>query len=544
MSRSTLALGVQPGALALVLLVLAACGSTAPNARKASAAAHAPAQLVIGVVIDQLGSSTLERYLPYLAHDGLIKRAADHGTYVERVRFEYATTVTAVGHAAIYTGQPPRHSGITSNRVWNPTLGSWLNIVDDRQHRVFGTTSEFASPAALRAQTVGDRLKAETHNRARVVSVSIKPWPAVMSGGTKSDMVAWYSETKPGRMVTSTYYAEQFPDWMARWNHQHPVDRYLSVWSAANPRLLQKVLGDDSRTGEAHVHGWDAAMPHDPIASPNPHAAFTLTPPSTAYLLDFARTARLHYKMGEDDVPDLLMISISASDKIGHVFGPDSWEYLDHLLRLDQLLGQFVSDLEQQSRVAVLITSDHGVGPLPEQSSSKTAARVSPVELTQRLRDAAAQRMGPGIWIAPVEQPFIAFGSPVKTVAQRQALVALATSVLGQDKRIAAVYDLQALKASAEPKNAQEALVWRSTPKMITADLFIVPAQGVILCADSGTTHGSPWPYDRDVPALIYGAGISKKRNTNIVSQRRVAATFADLLGIPAPKSTVDSLLQ
>ena len=152
--------------------------------------------------------------------------------------------------------------------------------------------------------------------------------------------------------------------------------------------------------------------------------------------------------------------------------------------------------------------------------------------------------MGPGIWIAPVEQPFIAFGSPVKTVAQRQALVALATSVLGQDKRIAAVYDLQALKASAEPKNAQEALVWRSTPKMITADLFIVPAQGVILCADSGTTHGSPWPYDRDVPALIYGAGISKKRNTNIVSQRRVAATFADLLGIPAPKSTVDSLLQ
>jgi len=543
MSHSTSVRALRQTVLAFQVLALTACGSTSPGATQPPAAGHAPAQWVAGIVIDQLGSSTLQRYLPYLADDGLIKRAIARGTYIERVRYAYATTVTAVGHAAIYTGQPPRYSGITSNRVWHPKLGKWLNVVDDQKHQVFSASTEFASPAALTAQTIGDKLKAATQNRARVVSVSIKPWPAVMSGGTKADMVAWYSDTSPGRMVTSTYYAKQLPAWMTRWNDQHPVDTYLGVWSPANPQLLQQRLGNDSRTGEGHVHGWDSAMPHDPKMSTNPHAAFTLTPQSSVYLLDFARAAHVHYDMGQDNAPDLLMISISASDKIGHVFGPDSWEYLDHLFRLDRFLGAFVSELEAQSRVAVLVTSDHGVGPLPEQSSSKAAGRLSPVELTQRLQKAAARRMGPGNWIAPVDQPFVAFGASVKTASQRQALVALTKNVLDQDKRIAAVYDLQALKARPEPESEPEALVWRSTPTTITADLFIVPAQGVILC-ETGTTHGSPWAYDREVPALVYGAGVPLKHVPNTVSQSRVAATFAELLGMPTPQSGVDSLLQ
>lgn len=542
MSPPTLTLARRHTLLALQVLALTACGSASPSVTQAPAQDHGPAQLVVGLVIDQLGSTTLQRYLPYLADDGLIKRAVTHGVYVERVRYDYATTVTAVGHAAIYTGQPPRYSGITSNRVWHPKLDRWLNIVDDQKHQVFGSTSEFASPSALKTQTIGDKLKTVTQNRGRVVSVSIKPWPAVMSGGAKPDMVAWYSDTPSGRMVTSTYYAKQLPDWMAHWNAQHPVSKYLSVWSPADPNLLQQTLGDDSRNSEDHVHGWDSSLPHDPRASTHPYAAFALTPQSSAYLLDFARAARLHYEMGKDNVPDLLMISISASDKIGHVFGPDSWEYLDHLLRVDRLLGKFVSELEAQARVAVLVTSDHGVGPLPEQPSSK-AARLSPIELTQRLQEAAAERMGPGAWIAPVEQPFVAFGNSVKTVAQRQALVALTKNVLAQEERIAAVYDLQSLKASPEPQSEHKALVWRSTPPAITADLFIVPAKGVIFC-DTGTTHGSPWAYDREVPVLIYGTNISKKHNPNTVAQSRVAATFADLLGLPAPQPGVDSLLQ
>lgn len=523
-------------------VLLSGCGGSAPAPSSVPPKKPSHAPLVVSIVIDQLGSWALERYLPYLHENGLIKRIVSQGAFYEHSQYSYAGTFTAPGHATIYTGRLPRDHGVYANRAWHPELGQWLSIVDDQTHHIHGTHDEFAGPNVLRVPTVGDLLKTSSQNQAKVVSVSLKPWPAIASGGKQADLVAWYNLT--GEMTTSTFYASSLPEWIAAWNREHPVTQYMGVWSVDDPTLLERLVGNDVKPGESPYYGWTTAFPHDPRMSTSPNEAFLLTPQSVSYLLDFSRAVVSHYHMGEDAVADLLMVSVSTTDKIGHAFGNESWEYVDNLIRTDHMLGTFIKELEQRFPVAVVVTSDHGAEPIPEQSTKASATRIKSKEFLSTITRVANHHLGEGQWIAPLDGTYVVFGPSVKTPAQQHTLVTEIQKTLKKDKRIWAVYDLDTLKTAKEPSDAIEAAVWRSTPSDINASLYIVPAENVLFRLDAGTTHGSPWRYDREVPVLIQAPGITTSRHTNPVDQIRVAATLADLLGIAPPQPTVPSLLQ
>lgn len=535
----------------------AACGSSARHSPKpqrpgaVTTSTQKPPRLVVSVVLDQLGSRVLERYLPYLPSDGILAKAAQRGAYHRRVVIGYAATLTGPGHAAIFTGAPPSLSGLMANSLWDRAHQRFVPSEDDRQHAVFGVEGEFASPKILRAESVGDVLKRQTGGAGKVVSISMKARAAVLSGGQRPDLAAWYDGAIPG-FTTSTYYVDQAPPWMETWRQANPLSARLGAWNAGDPAMLQRVLGDDNRPGEGDWEGWGPSFPHPLGDLPNASETFIATPQGSEYLLDFALECVRQYHLGEDHIPDLLAISVSGTDYVGHVFGPDSWEYLDNLIRVDRALRRLVDALEARTTTAFLITSDHGVAPLPEhaRAEGRPAGRVADQQLMAALNQSLEARFGAGKWVEAYGTPLLYLSAAAREPQRRDDLVAAAVAWLRTVPELAGAYDVR--EAAGWGSNADPArrAVGLSIHPSVAADIFLVPAPYYLVVGGSGvsstaagTSHGTPWSYDREVPVLFWGAGVKPSSTIKSLDHSRVATTLARLLGIAKPAQADEQAL-
>jgi Type I phosphodiesterase / nucleotide pyrophosphatase len=510
------------------------------------------AALVVLVVFDQLPSWALEKYGAALHPEGFLRAGARRGVWIERVSFPYAGTYTAPGHAAIVTGKSPSASGVAANERWDRGRGKVISAVDDGRHEVFGHPGAFASPTVLRADTVGDLLRRTTGGRARVVSLSVKDRSAVLMGGRGPDIAIWYDHALPG-FTTSRYYADSEPAWLADWRRQHPVDRLLAPWTPSlPPALLEQLTGPDRSPGEADWFQLGTVFPHDPRASSKPYVALRALPALTDDLLALADAAVAAYQLGADDVPDLLAISIATTDYAGHFFGPESWEYLDALARVDRAVGAWLDRLAERAPIAVVSSADHGVAPLPERSAAAGAhgGRIDPIALEADLESALAAQLGTGEWIDTYEPPFIYLSASAEAnPAIRSRTLAAATAHLARRTDIAwaGPVDSPALHRPESGSPISEELrraIALSIPPAPDGDLFVVPAPFHAVIEDDprdrGTGHGTPWPHDREVPALFYGPGIAPgQRHPGPLPQARVAATLAALLRLPWPDAAL-----
>lgn len=317
--------------------------------------------LVIGVVIDQLGSQTFERLEPLLSPEGIVARVRAQGRVYGRVVYPYATTLTAPGHSAIYSGATPSESGIAGNARFDRTTGERLAYVDDRKHAVHGVAkARYAAPTLLRVETVADALKRASARRGKVVSLSLKDRSAVLPAGQLPDLVLFYESEIPG-FTTSSFYAPALPQWVVDFNFKHMPD-LQAEWTFDPERQPQlEALGPDPAPGEGAPIGWTNAFPHRALDV----NGWQLTPQSIATVVDLALESRTQVGLCTDDAPDLLAISISTTDLIGHAFGPRSWEYAESLRSADLEIARLVRALEAHCEVSLLVTSDHGVAPLP-----------------------------------------------------------------------------------------------------------------------------------------------------------------------------------
>jgi arylsulfatase A-like enzyme len=498
-----------------------------------------PAPLVVVVVYDQLGTATLERHLPHLAPDGLIRSTMAAGSTVWNARYPYAATYTAPGHAAIFTGAAPERSGIAANKVWDRARGKRISAVDDATHPVIGREGAFASPENLRVSTVGDVLRAATADRAHVVALSLKDRSAVLPGGRRAELALWF-DREARAFTTSTYYAPAVPAWVGAFAAAHPLDPSTVAWEPADPALLARVLGPDDAAGEGDWEGYGRTFPHRPGASRDPWEALLATPMAGEALLALATESARVLALGDDATPDLLAISLSNVDHVGHTFGPDSWEYLDNLVRTDRAAGAFVRALAARREVSVLITADHGAAPLAERASgtAREGARLLPAMLAERAEAACDAALGPGTWVDAFVQPFVYLSETAEQPAHRDRAVAAVRTALAALPGVHSVRDVrdaERLRASTVPL---ERAVGLSLPPQPPGELFLVPAEGSVIDeevpAGAGTSHGSPWDYDTHVPVVFAGPGVAHTTSRDVVDQRRVAATIAGLLGIAA----------
>jgi hypothetical protein len=487
---------------------------------------------VVAVVIDQLASHALERYLPHLDEDGALRRLAREGVFHPQVEYAYAGTYTAAGHAAIHTGAPPAVSGVYANEVWDRERGREVPIVDDGAHAVHGVEGAFASARALRVETVAEALERATNGRAITASLSIKDRGAIFAAGREADVVLWYDKRLPG-FTTSTFYGEP-PAWLATWSREHPIDELLVPWVAEDAERLAAIAGPDDGPGEGDWLGFGVTFPHDPRRSSDPYGVIRATPRSTEYLLALAERTVEELGMGDDDVPDLLAISISSTDYVAHTFGPESWEYVDNLVRCDRALGALLARLEREhGPIAVLVTADHGGAPLPERGGR---GRLMPRELARGLDEALDAELGEGEWVSAFVQPFVYLSEAGR---EREGAVELAVRWLEARPEVELAADVRDAIGWRTSRDPLRRAVGLSVPEGVQGDVFVVPAEGYVMDEDMpagfGTSHGTPWAYDRLVPVLFAGPGIAPLRTRDPLPQDRVAATIAALLGIEPP---------
>jgi hypothetical protein len=539
MRRTSIAL-IVPLALAL------AVGSCRRAESPAAATSDGP-QLVVSVILDQMGATVLERWWPALDEDGALKTLAREGAYHHDVRYGYAGTYTAPGHAATYTGAAPIESGIGSNKRWDRARKKAVSIADDGVSEIHGRPGTFAGPGVLLAETVGDTLVRSTHGMGKVVSLSMKDRGAIMPGGHDATFVAWFDHhTKV--FTSSSAYGRALPTWFERWRSANPVEARWGVWNVEKPEECMRLAGPDNGVGEGNYDGYGVTFPHDVRATSEPGESFLMDPASTELLLELAERAADELELGHDETPDLLAISISGTDYVGHTFGPHSWESLEHLRRADRALGKLLRSLRTRRRVAMLVTADHGVAPIPERPefATKGPTRHDDETLLPLARAAAERTLGPGSWVEAFVQPFFYLSEAALQHPRRRELESAIVADLRRTPGVAYVTTVADARELRDAPTELERLVYGSATTR-QGEIMLFTSEGTIIDEKVprgfGTSHGSPWLYDRTVTVIAGGPGVAHVETREPLPQSAVATSLASLLRAPAPRTAALEVL-
>jgi predicted AlkP superfamily pyrophosphatase or phosphodiesterase len=544
-----------PGAIlalaASPFLAQAAVSLVASDAAEADRTGLAPAapRLVLVVSVDQMRADYLMRYLPL--YSGGLKRLATQGAVFTNARYRHACTETAPGHSVLLSGRSPRNSGIVGNAWYDRALKKRVNVVDDPTVRLVGGAGPPASPAYFDAFTVGDVLKARSP-QSKVVGVSFKDRAAILLSGRRADAAYWY-ETSGGRFATSTWYTDAAPAWLERWNARALPASYASrPWERllADPAIYERYAGPDDVQGE--WDGKDTVFPHRIRGNPpevDYYDDLRRTPFADEILLDFALTAMRNHGLGADDATDLLAVSFSAGDVIGHTYGPDSQEVLDYLLRLDRNLGRLFDEMDQRvgaGRWLAVLAADHGVMPLVEVLRAKglPARRVSPDVLADAVRNALSARF-------PGQDGLLSDPDPLEPVLDQAALTrqgldraavedAIREALLSTGV-VDAVYTSAELMGPPRPTDTFFALHQRAFYAPRSGDLVArlkpyVYVGGYV----GGTGHGTPQEYDRHVPIVFLGPAIAPGMREDACGPEDIAWALGRLLGLPYPQQDAE----
>ena len=495
------------------------------------------------IAVDQLRADHLERFRPYFGAAGFnlfLKR----GAWFTSARHEHALTETCPGHAVMLTGSYGMVNGVTANEWYDPRLGRAVYCAEDSTVSLTGGVGEGRSPRLLIGATVGDLLKTETTGRSRVITVSAKDRAAIMLGGKLADAAYWIVS---GAFVTSTYYRPQLPAWVGQFNASRPLSRYVGTqWGRLLPAAAYAEMGPDDEPFEGDAARLGRTFPH-PITSAD---AVDYTPFVDDVVAEFAMRAVTAERLGGDTIPDLLGVSFSATDRVGHVFGPDSHEILDQVVRLDRTLTRLFAFLDRTvglDNVILALTADHGVAPAPEVAALGRPG-AGPRRLAPAIVDSAASRALSARFGAAPKPGWIAYdGAPLLSL-NRAALAA----------RRVALADAAAVAAAAirDVPGVSEVLTGDELARLRVAALFGGPASEAVrsyypgrgadlyyflepywlaIGGPTGTTHGSPWRYDQQVPLLWFGRGIRPGVYRGPAAVADLAPTLSALLGLTAP---------
>lgn len=527
--------------------VLLAAGLLAPAGPAAAQAAPAAARprLVVVIAVDQLRADYMDRYRPFFSPGGF-NLFLQRGARLAAARYEHATTSTCPGHAVMLTGSYGSVNGIIGNDWYDVPAGREVYCAADTTVRLIGSDREGRSPRNLSTGTVGDVLKVATGGRSRVLTVSQKDRSAIMLGGHLADAAYWMEDTL---FVTSTYYGADLPRWVSDFNAEGRIATYAGKqWQRLLPAAAYAMVGPDDVATEADEAGSGRVFPHPIAEGPGEEfvESFEITPFGNDILADFAMRAVVEEGLGRDTVPDLLGISFSANDRVGHAYGPESHEVMDVTVRLDRTLARLFAFLDRRvglGNVMMVLTADHGVAPLPEVFAALhpgvSARRFHPAVVDTAVSAALTARFGPAPapgWVAHHDQPQLYLN---------QAALRARRVPAGEAERVAQAAVLaipgvhealtSAELASARAQGARSGEVLSYYPGR-SGDLYYQMAPYIVVDDEAtGTGHGTPWAYDQQVPVLFHGRRIVPGTRYTPAAVADIAPTLSALLGLTAP---------
>ena len=503
--------------------------------------AAATPKLIVVISIDQLRRDRLTDALP-----GGLGKLSRHGRVFVDASLDHGITNTCPGHSVILTGVSPGRAGIPGNTyIDHETFTSRYCVDDDNDdYRVFGGVTN-RSPRNMKAETFGDWLKIK-YSATRVFSVGGKDRAAITLGGQNPDGVFWY-HSPTGKFTSSGYYAQVMPDYLVEFNGVEPlIDGHLNAIPATWIHLsggsrIDDYEGESSRYGRSSGHPLRDGSPEDV------YLQVYYSPVVDTQTIALARRIVVEEKLGQGADPDLLTIALSATDTVGHLYGPRSAEAEDVLRNVDELLGDFIKDLEAKlgdGNVLVALTADHGVAELPEYAQQR-GTNVCPE--TGRLS------IWPVVFNAHWEM-YRHYTAPFNSPTE---LFQFVGSHIVLNRRYIKTHGLdfaevltkldEVLTASGIIKEAWTheeinegdsevaRLLKNSLAEGKSGDILIQLHRGCVITLDAGTTHGSVYDYDRDVPVLFYGWGVAPGKISGEAHSVDIGPTLADHVGLTLP---------
>ncbi|HYG11808.1 MAG TPA: alkaline phosphatase family protein [Pyrinomonadaceae bacterium] len=595
------ATAVRPGLsliLSTLLVLVSLAGSagaqaTARGARRTTAAQEASARqsrttattqgarprLVLVIVVDQFRADYFERFGDLFAPNGGLRRLMRDGAQWTNANYDHMPTYTAPGHATIMTGAWPAETGIIANDWYDREAGRIVSNASDPEDKpdrarwqLFGggTGERASSPRRLIASTLGDELRL-VNARSKVIGISSKDRGALLPAGRHANAAYWFSALT-GNMVSTNYYFNELPAWVARYNEARPADKYCGAeWT----RLL-KDTGEYERRAGADAPQWENigttsdtnTFPHKVAGSATAPSrqcwsVLDYSPFSNDLLVGFTQAAIENENLGRDADTDVLSVSFSANDYVGHRFGPYSHEAMDITLRTDMQIGallDFVNAKVGLQHTLVAFTADHGVAPIPEHASAMglTGGRIGNTDILNAARNAVRARFGRkgeerDSTADYISEPLYNANIFFNTVALKrdginreeiERVVAEAALTVPGINRAFTRTQLETGSISAgdviarrvlhgfHPRRSGDVILVQEPFKYFSEGTFSIPA-----------THGSPYSYDTHVPLIIMGQGVAAGRYAQAATPADIAPTLASLLRIQPPSNAVGRVL-
>ena len=527
---------------------------TLPTGSKMAAQTHTPTttlqrpKLVVGIVVDQMRWDYLYRYQKRYTEGGF-SRMLREGYTCENTALPYVPSVTAIGHTCIYTGSVPSIHGIAGNNFVKD--GQKVYCTDDKTVKPVGSTSDagLMSPRNIWTTTIGDEMRIASNGRAKVVGVSLKDRASILPAGHNPNGAYWFDDAT-GRFITSTYYMDKLPQWVRAFNDKHLPEQYLSAdWNTLYPKATYAESTADDTPYENGIR--EGVNPTLPLPLPALYRKYGYgiirnTPFGNTLTLDLARAAIEGEQLGSDEETDLLAISCSCTDYIGHQTGTHAIETEDTYLRLDQALADFLAYLDQKigrGNYLVFLTADHGAmnnarflqdRRIPAGSwDSKAAAR--------KLREALAKdypQAADLIKTVMNYQVFLNVDAIRSARLDASKVKERVVSLLQQDPDVLYACDMEKVATASIPDEVKYRII-NGYNRERSGSVAIVLKPNHYDHGMKGTDHGTWNPYDTHIPLVFMGWGIKHGSTTRPTYMTDIAPTIAALLHVQAPNGNI-----
>lgn len=535
--------------LALALIIQPGCAQQSSE----SFAPEKRPGLVVGIVVDQMRYDYLTQYWGQLGDHGF-KRMVNGGYNFTNNHYNYFPTYTGPGHAAVYSGATPSVNGVVGNSWYSRELDREVYVVEDDSVEGLGGEGEIGkrSPANLVSTTFTDELK-KVSRASKVISVSLKDRGAVLPAGHNGDMAFWYDDVT-GNLISSTWYMNELPEWVQQFNSEGAAREYSrTIWEL----LLdsgQYTNSNNDNTPYEEPFPWEdePVFPHE-LGKFEGETYWTVksSPFGNTLVKDFAKAAINNEKLGQDDATDVLAISFSSTDYVGHQFGPNSVELEDLYIKLDRDLADLLSELDTKvgkGNYLVFLTSDHGVVDVPSELKDRglPGGYFESGPVVDSLAYYLNNKYGKEIWIRAYTNQQIYLNR--KLIKERglslKQIQNEAADFLLQFEGVLSTNTAHNFMNERYTDGLQ-AMYQRGFQYQRSGDVFIQLKPGWLgRTSRTGTSHGSPYNYDTHVPMILYGWGVPHGTSSKKTEITQLAPAISNLLQIPLPSGSDAKPLQ
>jgi len=539
----------------LLLVFLAVLLAISPV--DAQAAQAGKPKLIVLLIIDQFAYDYLSRYQDKFGPGGFAY-LLEQGANFSNCAYQHGSTETACGHAIVSTGSYPWANGIIGNEWYDRRKGKFVEAVAEDGLQLVGAPGPAGGIRNLVGTTIGDEMRLAANGRNKVVTLSLKDRAALFLGGRLATGSYWW-DTKSGNFVTSSQWGKQLPDWMNSFNSQHIADQYFGKsWQRLLPETQYGASTRDDYPYERSITGDGRLFPHvinGGAGGPSEafYRAFSLTPWANQMLADLACQAIDQEALGAHSQTDLLGISFSSTDYVGHAFGPYSQEAEDLILRLDQTLAGLFQYLDKRvglNNCLIAMSADHGVCPLPEMLKERglDAGRVDPKAFRNLLNATLSSRLGQQEdWVEAFDPPnlYLNLNAIDKQKYRQPDVEALTAKVARSIPGIGDAFTAFQFFTNQLPSSPLTDAARKSYYGARSGEVLLFPKPGFIFSGEQGgTTHGSPYAYDTHVPLILCGSVIQAGNYGQKCSPADIAPTVAAVLGIQPPSLSEGRVLQ